>query len=175
MSHRKREEDHEDTYHQTDIRRRRCRRGRRCGLRRPELCAAGAAEGARRAQHHRRRRQPGADAEGHRELPQGEAQPGLADHLHQGAGAGTRRQDQGAAGCRPRRHRPRADRHRCALRRHRPEALGRPAPGPRGSVAEARRHLSAGRRQDAGARQGAGRRRHLLSRPARCSNTCPTR
>ena len=45
----------------------------------------------------------------------------------------------------------------------------------RQGAAEARRDLSRGRRQDAGAGQGPGRRRHLLSRPGRCSNTCRTR
>ena len=75
----------------------------------------------------RRRRQSRADPEGDRGLPQGQAEARLAHHLHQGAGAGAAGQDQGAAGRGPRRHRPRADRHRRALGRHRPEALDRRA------------------------------------------------
>ena len=54
---------------------------------------------------------------------QGETEAGFQDHLHQGAGAGTARQDQGAAGRQPRRHRRRAHRHRRVVGRRRPEAL----------------------------------------------------
>ena len=56
-----------------------------------------------------------------------QAEDGQPDHLHQGAGARARRQDQGAAERRPRRHRPRADRHRRARRRHRAGAVDRAA------------------------------------------------
>ena len=141
----------------------------------PSFAQARAAERAGRAQRHRRRRQSGADAEGHRKLPQGEAEPRFAHHLHQGAGSGTRRQDQGAAGCRPRRHRSRADRHRCVVRRHRAEALGRsarhaceaPCRSSTTSICRPRRRC---RRWPKGRASSSP-----IIRPVRCSNTCPTR
>ena len=102
-------------------------------------------------QHRRRRRQSGAHPAGDRELSRRQAQSRLQGHLQQGAGARAARQDQGPAGCRPRRHRRRADRHRHALGRRRAEALDAAAARLRGQPAEARRHLSARRHEDAGA------------------------
>ena len=72
---------------------------------------AGTAVVATDDQHHRRRRQSRTDPEGDREIPRRPCEDGQPDHLHQGAGARARRQDQGAAERRPRRHRPRAHRH----------------------------------------------------------------
>ena len=99
------------------------------------------------------------------------------DHLHQGAGAGTAGQDQGAAGRRT------ASTSTCvltgtdALSAGIDQKLWVPiAADYAGAAAEARRHLSAGRQQDAGASpQNQGVVRRLTARPARCSNTCPTR
>ena len=112
--------------HPTDLRRRRRRRGGRCGLRRRELRSSSPCRP-------RPSRSTIIDVAGNLALTQkaienyrkAKPEPRLAHHLHQGAGAGAAGQDQGAAGCGPRRHRPRADRHRRALRRHRAEALGR--------------------------------------------------
>src|SRR4051812_18146861 len=59
-----------------------------------------------------------------------------------------------------------ADRHRRALGRHRPEALGRTAARPSGGPAEARRHLSGAGGPHAGPRPRPGRRHLLPLRPA---------
>ncbi len=160
-------------HHSPHVRR---RRGRRRGLRRLRRPGFGAAtrlaEVARDAQHRRCRRQSRADAEGDRELPQGQAQARLADHLHQGAGAGAAGQDQGAAGRRPRRHRPRADRHRRAVGRHRPEALGRAAR--RTMPAACRSSTTSICRPPPRCRRSPRARASWspTTRPARCSNTC---
>ncbi len=90
--------------------------------------------------------------------------PKLVSHVTftQGAGAGTARQDQGAAGRRPRRHRRRAHRHRRAVGRRRPEALDPDRLRLCRQAAEARRHLSARRGEDAGARLEPGRLHRVL-------------
>ena len=92
------------------------------------------------------------------------AKPQLVSKFNFTKAPGTRaaRQDQGAAGGGPRRHRPRADRHRRARGRHRAGPVGRAAAGPRRRAAEAGLHLSAARRPDADPGQGSGRGRHLL-------------
>ncbi len=141
-----------------------------CGCRRPRkfrgasgVCAKSpAADLAGHAQFRRRRRQSGADAEGDRSLSRQESEAGLQDQLHQGAGARTAGQDQGAAGRQPRRHRRRADRHRRAVGRRRPEALDPDRIRICREAAEARRHLSAGRQADAGPRGKPGRLRRVL-------------
>ena len=77
-------------------------------------------------------------------------------------------QDQGAAGCRPRRHRPRADRHGRAVGRHRPEAVGRSARRTtRLRCRSSTTSICRPPRKMQALAERAGRRRHLLSvRPA---------
>ena len=101
--------------------------------------------GAGDDQRHRCRRRAGADAEGFRGLPRRQSETGLAHHLREGSGPRARQQDQGAAGGRPRRSRPRADRQRRARRRARPEALAEAPAGLRRQVPEHRGELRAGR------------------------------
>ena len=86
----------------------------------------------------------------HGGLRQGQPQAGVADRLLAGAGAGTARQDQGAAGRRTGGHRPRADRHRRPVRRHRPEAVDPAGHRLRRRAAQPAGHLPAGRLEDAG-------------------------
>ena len=64
--------------------------------------APASAEFARRPQRDRCRRRARPDAEGLRDLSRREPELVSAHHLREGPGAGTRRQDQGAAGCRAR-------------------------------------------------------------------------
>lgn len=119
------------------------------------------------AEHRRRGRQPAAHAEGHRGVQGEEPDPRVERHVHECARAAVAGQDQGDAGGGALRHRPRADGHRRAGRRHRAEPVAKAPARQRGGAPRRARQVRAGPAQDAGSRAGLRPRSHLhAGRPA---------